>query len=196
MCSAHTQTHGYTRSHTQSLPHMPPFRMTWAQNDTQLPKAPTPATHLATHILYNTQADGQSHGDTDTHSPLHTVTAAQIPLGLTQTSLAVTLPLTHRYTTPGHSLTSSHCHNSPSNHSFQLCLTYTHPLPVPPQLTHSRPHTCTATHTNSQSHPTVTQRHPRLPSTPPAPRTHPHQSHTCESHPLPTLGVLARSWGL
>lgn len=175
--------------------------MTWAQNDTQLPKAPTPGTHLVTHILYNTQADGQSHGDTDTHSPLHTVTAAQIPLGLTQTSLAVTLPITHRYTTPGRSLTSLPLSQQPFKSqlpavTLRICLTYTHPLPIPPQLTHSRPHTCTATHTNSQSHPTVTQRHPRLPSTPPAPRTHPHQSHTCESHPLPTLGMLARSRGL
>ena len=151
-----------------------------AHNGTWSPQSAHTATHLVTHILYNTQADGQSPRDTVTHSSLHTARAAQRLPGLPQSSLAVTSLVTHRHTTLGHGLTSltlshqpsgtaSHCHTDSPSHRDTLCRSHPNSCTVG--------HTRTATHTltNSQSHPAMTQRHTRLPSTP---YTSPSVTHT------------------
>lgn len=140
---------------------------------------------------------GQGHGDTDTHRPLYTATATHIPLGLIQSSLAVTQPVTHRYTTPGLRLTSlphRPSKSQPPTVTYRLCLRYKHPPPIMPQVMHSWAHLHSHTRKLSVTPSCDTQAH-TFTQHPPALHTRPCQSLTRESRPLAHLGGAGEEWG-
>lgn len=135
------------------------------------------------------------------HTVLDTAMAAQIPPGLTRSSLELMSHCqshTHTHTTRMESSQASQSHQ-PSGHSHPLSHTDS------PSRTNTSP-SHTPTHSQLDKHlhghtgklpsvtPRATQRHV-YPAPPPAPHTRPHQSLTRESRPLPHSGGADEKWG-
>lgn len=181
----HTHMHGCTRLHAQLLVFPLPFKAIYskAQNSTRSPQTLTQP-HTWSCTLCTTPR--QTERTVGTHTDLCTQTFIH---GFSCPNTARINTILTRCHTTSHADTqlqvagsqASHCHITPpatASHCHTQALPHAQtPSPITPQLK--------AEHTNSQSHPAVTQTHTHLPSTPPAAHTRSHQSLARESRPLP-----------